>query len=169
MNEEKVSGKKKKAVSSTSIVDNLLKARPAKKLIIDVDTNKHILSGETTPSDVPEKKPISNIIKPLIAKPEPTVIPTFSVDVSKKKKTQPSNPESLSKLHAVAMLDTGIAKDQLIVNPDEVRLGDFRSSKEVHTTAKHQLIVHPEGVRLGDFRSSIGVYDKSAPHGTWRY
>jgi 5'-3' exonuclease len=32
-------------------------------------------------------------------------------------------------------------------------------------TAKSQLIVHPEGVRLGDFRSSIGVYDKSAPHG----
>jgi hypothetical protein len=54
-------------------------------------------------------------------------------------------------------------------------------------TAKHQLIVHPEGVRLGDFRSSIGVYpqvsinrdfsssiggserppwyDKSEPHG----
>jgi hypothetical protein len=33
-------------------------------------------------------------------------------------------------------------------------------------TAESQLIVHPEGVRLMDSRSSIGVYDKSAPHGT---
>jgi hypothetical protein len=32
-------------------------------------------------------------------------------------------------------------------------------------TAKYQLIAPPEEVRLGDFRSSIGGYDKSEPHG----
>ena len=42
-------------------------------------------------------------------------------------------------------------------------------------TGKSQLLIQgdclqspPEGVRLMDFRSSIGVYDKSAPHGTRR-
>jgi hypothetical protein len=33
-------------------------------------------------------------------------------------------------------------------------------------TAKDQLIIHPEGVRLGDFRSSIGVPIYRTPHGT---
>jgi hypothetical protein len=33
-------------------------------------------------------------------------------------------------------------------------------------TAESQLLVPPRGVRVMDSRSSIGVYDKSAPHGT---
>jgi hypothetical protein len=86
-------------------------------------------------------------------------------------------------------------KSQLIVHPNGIRLGDFRSSiveterppksvphgtahNELHRLSlqehnnKYQLSVQPEEGCLGDFSSSIGVsvqhhrYDKSAPHCT---
>ncbi len=56
---------------------------------------------------------------------------------------------------------------------NHVIFGDIESLNsptDPKSTAKSQLIVHPEGVQLGDFRSSLGMcnaprLDKSAPHG----
>ena len=42
----------------------------------------------------------------------------------------------------------------------------FPFLKRCSFTAESQLLVHPKGARVMDSRSSIGVYDKSAPHGT---
>jgi IMP dehydrogenase/GMP reductase len=80
-----------------------------------------------------------------------------------------------------------VARDIMIKHSIE-KVPVFYDEVNTGGTAKYQLIVHPEGVRLGDFRSSIGVYpqvsinrdfsssiggserppwyDKSAPHGT---